>query len=177
MPETDSSKEGNGAQDDICSNHARAICSVRMSSKMKVNLMNRTTNHDRLSAWITRMLMAVRTIPFKAIVADVESGRGISGCISRAMLLAPFAIAAVYAARWVGYLVGWLVGASESPVAGAIIPGVIGLVAAIGLRSKRLRLRTQAEIIAATFLAILVIVICDQCFWGIADGVEIRTRR
>lgn len=100
----------------------------------------------------------------------------------------------------VGWLTGWLVGASNTPVVAALLPLVFGLIGAIGfgyaeaaaqVRSVRemvqaggdnLLTRVQATLAAPAaerlqlpaFWAVAVILFCMACYSGIAQGITLR---
>jgi hypothetical protein len=121
------------------------------------------------------LITVVRRVPLRAIVRDAASGSGVAGGIVRLVLLAGFAFLSFGAARWAGYLLGWLTGASESPMGVVIAPLVFSLVAILGIRSStKINLRRPNEILYAAFIAFLVWTVCDYCFTGLSDGVDVR---
>ncbi len=90
---------------------------------------------------------------------------------------AVFAIATLQAATEVGYLFGFIVGASVSPIAVSVAPLVFGLLGAIGIAggalskpdewsSKRLALLSVTAIGVALF--------CYNCQVGIDTGIDRR---
>jgi hypothetical protein len=106
---------------------------------------------------------------------DVLTGRGWLGHSLCWILLAVFAFVAVHAARWIGYLVGWLTGASESPMGTTVAPLMFGLLAVLGITSvSRLRMRTPREILIATLVAFMVLTVGDYFYDGLVNGIRAR---
>jgi hypothetical protein len=80
-----------------------------------------------------------------------------------------------FAVRWVGYLCGWIIGASLSPIASVALPLVFTLLGAVGvsagIRTRRLHL---SNLICLIGIALGVWVFCDFCERGIDDGGRTR---
>lgn len=81
------------------------------------------------------------------------------------------AVTSFCASAQVGFLLGWLVGASLSPIAPAIAPFVFGLLAVIGIEAGiRKQFLNSTAIWRAAFVSILVVVFCISCRYGIEWG-------
>src|SRR5262249_17017223 len=91
--------------------------------------------------------------------------------IQRGILL----VLSVWAANWVGYLLGWLTGASQSPVAPAIAPLVFGLLAALGIGISLKELHDRGSIWHACLVAIMVCAFVYGCQMGVTEGAWIRS--
>lgn len=90
---------------------------------------------------------------------------------SRYALYLMLAVASAGAAAWIGFLIGWLTGASRSPVVHAVAPLVFGLLAAIGVGTTLHRqLRSRRAVCRAVFIALLAWVFCYCCFFGVKRG-------
>jgi len=101
------------------------------------------------------------------------------------------AIAGALAAKWVGYLFGWIAGASLSPVGAVVAPLVFGLLAVIGVRtaisndppesSLGVRCPSDDELATASMrmiriaiTAVGVWIFSTWCYTGIQDGALTR---
>jgi hypothetical protein len=83
--------------------------------------------------------------------------------------------ASIVAAYWVGFLLGWLTGASLSPVVSSVAPLVFGLLAVIGVSaSVRGNFTHRIEISRGIFLALMVSTFCYACFTGVTWGNRSR---
>lgn len=92
-------------------------------------------------------------------------------CATVCLLLPILAATSLYAAGWVGYLLGWLTGASRSPVAPLVAPLVFGLLAILGIKeSARHRYVRPAAVWRGIFVAAMVIVFCFACSNGVRWG-------
>jgi hypothetical protein len=91
----------------------------------------------------------------------------------------------IAAVSHVGYLLGWLTGASKSPVVPVVAPLVFGLLAVLGVsavRAKKLKKKTAIRIDApnhgrdhsavwrGVFIAILTLAFCSSCLYGVTKG-------
>lgn len=103
----------------------------------------------------------------------------------RLILAGVLLVASYFSARWLGYLVGWLIGASNSPIAQAIAPLIFGLIAVIGVdvgvrgtlvsKSRPRRLYTVKSLYRAIFVAFVVTLFCRSCYYGVKMGILSRT--
>lgn len=101
-------------------------------------------------------------------------------------MLGILAIVSVNAANHIGFLVGWLTGASQSPIAKAIAPTVFGLLAVLGVSVKlryRPSMRKQKRpswrdrhrnIWQGILVAVLVIAFCRGANDGFVPGIRSR---
>jgi uncharacterized membrane protein len=79
--------------------------------------------------------------------------------------------ASLEAAKQVGYLFGWIVGASKSPIAPAVAPLVFGLLALIGAHAALSRTaKRRSSLYQTAFAAVIVSVFCFWCYRGIQWG-------
>lgn len=97
------------------------------------------------------------------------------------------AVISLKAAGYVGLLVGWLIGASLSPIAQAIAPAIFGLLAVLGVSSKLWQTLSKRRrhlsgwrdkrraIWQAILMAGIVFVFCDSASDGIVKGIRSRT--
>lgn len=80
-------------------------------------------------------------------------------------------VASVIAVASIAYIVGWLTGASMTPVVAIVIPLVFGLLAAIGVGIGAPRpFSDKTSIWQSVFVALLVIVFCHLYFYGVTLG-------
>lgn len=88
------------------------------------------------------------------------------------LILTPIAMNSI---GWVGYLFGWIVGASMSPIATVSLPLVFTLLGAAGItagiRSPRLRI---SRIVPLIGICLGVLAFCYSCDRGIRAGGETR---
>lgn len=84
-------------------------------------------------------------------------------------------VAAYQAIRWLGYLCGWVIGASQSPIAAAALPLLFTLLGAVGLRAGFRNRRPKLwNIICLIGLSAGAAVFCDYCETGITIGSVTR---
>jgi hypothetical protein len=89
----------------------------------------------------------------------------------RIALFALLAVASTLATSKVGFLLGWLIGASRSPLAVGIAPLIFGLLAVLGVRAGlKNEFATLGAIWRALFVALLITVFCYYCSNGILWG-------
>lgn len=106
----------------------------------------------------------------------------INGC--KLLLAVVLLIISYFSARWLGYLVGWLIGASNSPIAQAVAPLIFGLIAVIGvdvgvrggiaIKSRPRRLYNVKSLYRAIFVAFVVLIFCRSCYYGAKMGILSR---
>ncbi len=87
------------------------------------------------------------------------------------VLVAVLFLISTIAAYWVGFLLGWLTGASLSPVVSSVAPLVFGLLAALGIGvGLRRRLSRRSDVGRGIFVGTMVSVFCYGCFIGVSWG-------
>ena len=90
-----------------------------------------------------------------------------SYCLSVPLLV----VAAMAAVIAIARVLGWLTGASLSPVVAVVIPFVFGLLAVVGL-SKEVGspFKSRKSIWQSIFVAVLIYVFCDVYFYNVTKG-------
>jgi hypothetical protein len=128
------------------------------------------------------MTLAKKLVATKSSAGSYLSKSGIPGIllgivlwICTALRVGLFVVASVIAAAWIGYVVGWLIGASRSPIAHSIAPLVFGLLAAIGVGvGLRTTLQTRLAMWRGTLVAALAAIFCYFCYIGVTWGNQSR---
>lgn len=128
-----------------------------------------------------------------SVPAEDEISKFLFGSASRrrrtegAMLFVFLSILSLYAAKLVGFQLGWLMGASQSPIAQAIAPSIFGLLAVLGVGAKLSSALSKEhdnltgwrekrrEVWRAILAAAIVIVFCAYLPNGIASGASSRS--
>jgi hypothetical protein len=91
----------------------------------------------------------------------------ICGAISLLLLI----VVSVAAVSQVGFLLGWLTGASRSPVVPVVAPLVFGLLAAFGIGVSLHRQSVGEHAIwRSVFVAFLTLVFCTRCYYAVTLG-------
>jgi hypothetical protein len=128
-----------------------------------------------------------------SVATEDKIGAWLFGSASRkrrtegAALFVVLAVISLNAASYVGLLVGWLIGASLSPIAQAVAPAIVGLLAVLGVSTKlrrslskrRMHLTGWREKRRAIWTSILaagmVFVFCKSASEGIVKGIRSGT--